>query len=79
MSPMPLFKFSLFKSKIEPRCAYCTHGRALGGGQVVCPKKGVMSQGSSCRRFTYDPMKRVPPRPVKADFSSLTDDDFSQD
>ena len=76
---MPLFKFSLFKSKIEPRCAYCTHGRALGGGQVVCPKKGVMSQGSSCRRFTYDPMKRVPPRPVKADFSSLTDDDFSLD
>ena len=76
---MPLFKFSLFKSKIEPRCAYCTHGRALGGGQVVCPKKGVMSQGSSCRRFTYDPMKRVPPRPVKADFSGLTDDDFSLD
>ena len=56
---MPLFKFSLFKSKIEPRCAYCTHGRALGGGQVVCPKKGVMSGGSSCRGFTYDPMKRV--------------------
>ena len=76
---MALFKFSLFKSKIEPRCAYCAHGRSLGGGQVVCPKKGVMSGGSSCRRFTYDPMKRVPPRPEKADFSGLKDDDFSLD
>ena len=69
----------LFQKKIEPRCAYCARGRALGEDQVVCPKKGVMSQGSSCRRFTYDPMKRVPPRPVKADFSGLTDDDFSLD
>lgn len=79
VSPMPLFKIDLFKSKIEPRCGYCIHSRPLDEGQVICPKKGVMSQGSSCRRFTYDPMKRVPPRPVKADFSGLTDDDFSLD
>ena len=76
---MPLFHISLFKSKIEPRCAYCTHGRSLGDGQVICPKKGVMSGGSSCRGFSYDPMKRVPPRPEKADFSGLNDDDFSLD
>ena len=74
---MALFHFSLFKSKMEPRCAYCTHGRPLGDGQVICPKKGVMSGGSSCRGFVYDPMKRVPPRPQKADFSGLKDDDFS--
>ena len=69
----------LFQKKIEPRCAYCARGRALGEDQVVCPKKGVMSGGSSCRGFTYDPMKRVPPRPEKADFSGLKDDDFSLD
>ena len=76
---MPLFKFSLFKPKMEPQCVYCTHSRPLGEGQVVCPKKGVMSEGSSCRKFVYDPKKRVPPRPQKADFSNLKDDDFSLD
>ena len=35
-----------------------------------------MSAGSSCRSFRYDPLKRVPPRPVKADFSTLKDEDF---
>ena len=56
---------SLFQKKIEPRCAYCAHSRALGEDQVVCPKKGVMAAGSHCRGFRYDPLKRVPPRPAK--------------
>lgn len=76
---MPLHKFTLFKSKIEPRCGYCSFSRPLDAGQVICPKKGVMAQGSSCRKFIYDPMKRTPPRPIKTDFSALTDDDFSLD
>ena len=44
--------------------------------QVVCDKKGVMSGASHCRAFRYDPLKRVPPRPAKADFSGLKDEDF---
>ena len=58
----------LFQKKIDPRCTYCALGRPLNQEQVVCPKKGVMSAGSSCHAFRYDPLKRVPPRPVKADF-----------
>ena len=68
---------SLFQKKIEPRCIYCSHGRALGEEQVVCPKKGVMSAGSHCRAFHYDPLKRVPPRPAVLDLSRLEDEDFS--
>lgn len=67
---------ALFQKKIDPRCSYCTHSRPLEGDQVICEKKGVMSAGSSCRAFRYDPLKRVPPRPVKADFSTLKDEDF---
>ena len=62
--------------KIEPRCTYCARGRALSEDQVICDRKGVMSAGSSCRSFKYDPLKRVPPRPAKADFSRLKDEDF---
>ena len=68
---------SLFQRKIEPRCAYCTHSRPLSSGQVACPKKGVMDVGSHCGAFKYDPLRRTPPRPTKADFSKLTADDFA--
>ncbi len=66
----------LFEKTIEPRCAYCARGRALDAEQVACPKKGVMSAGSSCRAFRYDPLKRVPPRPVKLNSAGLRDEDF---
>ncbi len=66
----------LFAKTIEPRCAYCARGRALDVEQVACPKKGVMSAGSSCRAFRYDPLKRVPPRPVKLNSAGLRDEDF---
>ena len=67
----------LFQKKIEPRCTYCARGRALSEDQVICDRKGVMSAGSRCRSFKYDPLKRVPPRPAKADFSRLKDEDFT--
>lgn len=66
----------LFEKTIEPRCAYCARGRALDEKQVACPKRGVMSAGSSCRAFRYDPLKRVPPRPVKLNSAGLRDEDF---
>ena len=49
-------------------------GKRLGVPR--CEKKGVMSAASHCRAFRYDPLKRVPPRPAKADFSKLKDEDF---
>ena len=67
---------ALFQKKIDPRCVYCARSRPLDEEQVVCDKKGVMSAGSHCRSFRYDPLKRVPPRPAKADFSALKDEDF---
>ena len=66
----------LFQKKIEPRCAYCVHSRPLSEEEVVCGKKGVLSAASSCRRFRYDPLKRVPPRPAKLHTQGLTDEDF---
>lgn len=67
----------LFQKSIEPHCAYCARGSALEKDTVLCPKKGVVPAGGSCRAFKYDPLKRVPPAPVQADFSKLKDEDFS--
>ncbi len=66
----------LFSKNILPRCAYCQLGRPLGGAQIICVKKGVMTVDDSCRKFRYDPLKRVPPRPKTPDFSRLKEDDF---
>ena len=66
----------LFQTSIEPRFAYCAKGRELDQDQVVCSKKGVMSGGSSCPSFRYDPLKRVPPRPAKLSAANLSDEDF---
>ena len=58
----------LFRSEIEPRCAYCQHGEALDGQSVLCPKKGVVDGGSHCRSFSYDPFRRTPPAQLAPDF-----------
>ena len=67
----------LFKKDIEPRCAYCQRGALLEEGKILCVKKGVVSPAGSCRRFQYDPLKRVPPPPVLPDFSRLKDEEFT--
>ncbi len=66
----------LFERDIEPRCAYCARGATLDTGSILCAKKGVVTPGSSCGAFRYDPLKRVPPKPAAPDFSKLSDEDF---
>lgn len=67
----------LFRKKIEPRCAYCEKGAALGDTQVACVKKGVMNSEDHCSHFSYDPLKRVPPRPVTLEKEKLHSEDFA--
>ena len=66
----------LFKKDIEPRCAYCKRGANLDEEQVMCMKKGIVSAAGACRKFKYEPLKRVPIKPISADFSHLKEEDF---
>lgn len=66
----------LFSKKIEPRCCYCQRGRELDAGSILCVKLGITAPDSACPAFRYDPLKRVPPRPVAPDFSRLKEEDF---
>lgn len=67
----------LFRKKIERCCAYCQHGADLGDGMILCSKKGLRSQESSCRRFKYDPFKRIPRKAKAIDFSAFEDNDYT--
>lgn len=50
----------LFRKKMERACAYCSRAVKIDEDTMVCVKKGVVSADGACRRFRYDPLKRVP-------------------
>ena len=66
----------LFRKKIEPRCAYCAKGSQINDDEVACVKRGIVQAGYHCRSFRYDPLRRVPPRPIKLETDKLKQEDF---
>lgn len=67
----------LFRKKIERACGYCVYGANIGDEQILCSKKGLRSADSQCRKFRYDPCKRIPLKARALDFSKYDKEDFS--
>lgn len=67
----------LFRKKIERSCAYCAHGAQLCEDQILCAKKGLRCPEDHCRKFKYDPCKRIPVKARALDFSKYDQEDFS--
>lgn len=67
----------LFRKKIDRSCAYCTRCTRYSSDQMLCTKRGIVSNTYACWRFKYDPFKRVPLKPKPMDFSKYDEDDFS--
>ena len=67
----------LFRKKIDRACLYCLHGTKLDEDTILCAKKGIRPYDSKCRRFKYDPCKRIPAKAKALDFSKYEQEDFS--
>lgn len=67
----------LFRKQMERSCQYCRYSTKLDEETLLCAKKGVVEPCGDCRKFRYDPFKRVPPKPKALDFSKYEEDDFS--
>lgn len=67
----------LFRKKIQRSCSYCSLGTKLNDAQILCAKKGIVSTDGGCRKFRYDPCKRVPLKAKTPDFEKYNSDDFS--
>lgn len=67
----------LFRKNIERACSYCAHGGKVDEDTVLCRKKGFVAACSGCRRFRYDPLKRIPRRQRPQDFSRYDDREFT--
>ncbi len=54
-------KKNYFGNGIAPSCSYCQFGdRSKDGDKVVCEKSGLVETDSSCKKWVYDPIKRIP-------------------
>ena len=67
----------LFRKKMERSCHHCRYGTRMNDEMMLCAKKGIVPHCDDCRKFRYDPFKRVPPKPKALDFSKYDNDDFS--
>ncbi len=53
----------LFGNRRHTSCDVCEFGRLSADGEtVLCSRKGVVPAYHHCRRFRYDPLKRIPTR-----------------
>ena len=67
----------LFRKDIDLHCAYCRKGQQVNEREVACIKRGIVPVEHHCWAFRYDPLKRVPPRPVALNTEKLKKEDFS--
>lgn len=51
---------NLFKKKISPACEYCSIGKTLKNNSILCVKYGITNPKNHCKKFKYDPIKRIP-------------------
>lgn len=69
---------SLFRKKIDGACRYCAYAISITDQRITCIKKRrYMDPDAKCRRFQYDPLKRVPTKAKALDFSKYEEYDFS--
>lgn len=67
----------LFRKKVPCSCFYCSNGTVMDENQILCMKRGVVMPKEKCRKFKYDPCKRIPSKPKALDFSKYDEYDFS--
>ena len=67
----------LFRKKIEKVCSLCAYCTKLNDESALCIKKGVVNLDGKCRKFSYDPCKRIPAKPKALDFHKYDEEDYS--
>ncbi len=56
-----LMSGKMFDKNLKKSCAWCIHGRKSDyTDEVFCKKRGVTSSFDCCRKYKYDPLKRIP-------------------
>ena len=65
----------MFDKTLQKKCEYCLFGTPLGNdGEIICKYKGIVNSDDLCRKYKYDPLKRMPRQPKISE--NYTPDDF---
>ncbi len=68
----------LFRKDIERNCSYCAYSaKIIESGNIICSKRDMVPCDEGCKKFKYDPLKRIPPKAKPKDFSQMDDTDFT--
>lgn len=67
----------LFRKKIERFCTYCQFAGKIDEETMICQYCGIVPCDHHCRRFRYDPLKRVPGRMKPQQFGKSDQKDYS--
>ena len=68
----------LEKKKYPAVCETCLHGRLSPDEEsVLCVKKGIVEPDGKCRRYSYDPLKRRPKKPLLVERADPSDFDLN--
>ncbi|MDD2417713.1 MAG: hypothetical protein PHR24_05840 [Oscillospiraceae bacterium] len=68
----------LYGNNVQATCEYCMYGRRSSDGKaILCPKRGVMPLYHHCRKYIYDPLRRIPS--VQPVLEKLSKEDFDID
>ena len=63
---------ALMDAEYEKICLYCEHAASAYDPEcMLCDIKGVVKSGFKCRKFTYDPLKRIPRIPKKKELDEV--------
>jgi hypothetical protein len=63
----------LFEPRDYQACAHCSRGETMDELYVIC-SRGVMKPQAACRKFHYNPLKRIPSR--QAELKTVNDADL---
>lgn len=76
MNRMNNFKMNkLLNENIYPSCEYCRYGnKFIKQKTILCIKFGVVDSFYSCKKFKYDPLKRIPK--ARKELNSFDENDF---
>ena len=66
---------AFFDKNVRKSCMWCEHGvKSEYSNEIFCKKRGVVGLDNVCRKYRYDPLKRVPQnQEISKEFKS---DDF---
>ncbi len=68
----------LYGNAVTPACGICSHGRRSMDGEVIlCLHRGVVDPAYRCRKFRYDPLRRVPY--AQPTLNTYSEDEFKLD